>query len=133
MSTISPWRLCVAQMMAWTDRHFRWLLRQITRQARLYTEMVTAMAIAHGDPERLLAFSPCEHPIALQLGGSDPDLLAFAAKMGENYHYDEINLNVGCPSPRVSSGRFGACLMKEPSLVAECVQAMREVVAIPEI
>ncbi|OGT64775.1 MAG: tRNA dihydrouridine(20/20a) synthase DusA [Gammaproteobacteria bacterium RIFCSPHIGHO2_12_FULL_45_9] len=121
----------MAPMMEWTDRHFRWLLRQITQQARLYTEMVTAMAIRHGDVERLLAFSPCEHPIALQLGGSDPALLAFAARAGEAYHYDEINLNVGCPSPRVSSGRFGACLMKEPSLVAECVQAMREVVAIP--
>lgn len=124
-------RLCVAPMMAYTDRHCRYLLRLLSPRALLYTEMVTAQALAHGDVERLLACSPFEHPVALQLGGSDPELLARAARLGAEYGYDEINLNVGCPSERVQSGSFGACLMAEPRLVADCVTAMREAVHIP--
>jgi tRNA-dihydrouridine synthase A len=124
-------RLCVAPMMDYTDRHCRYLLRLLSPRALLYTEMVTAQALAHGDVERLLGFDPAEHPVALQLGGSDPALLARAARLGAGLGYDEINLNVGCPSDRVQSGRFGACLMAEPSLVAECVHAMREVVSVP--
>jgi tRNA-dihydrouridine synthase A len=118
-------------MMDYTDRHCRYLLRLLSPGALLYTEMVTAQALAHGDVERLLGFDPSEHPVALQLGGSDPALLASAARLGTARGYDEINLNVGCPSDRVQSGRFGACLMAEPALVAECVQAMREVVSVP--
>jgi tRNA-dihydrouridine synthase A len=124
-------RLCVAPMMDYTDRHCRYLLRLLSPRALLYTEMVTAQALAHGDVERLLGFDPSEHPVALQLGGSDPALLAQAALLGEQRGYDEINLNVGCPSDRVQSGRFGACLMAEPALVARCVRAMREAVQIP--
>ncbi len=124
-------RLCVAPMMDYTDRHCRYLLRLLSPRALLYTEMVTAQALAHGDVERLLGFSEAEHPVALQLGGSDPVLLARAAKLGEQRGYDEINLNVGCPSDRVQSGRFGACLMAEPWLVVDCMRAMREVVGIP--
>jgi tRNA-dihydrouridine synthase A len=124
-------RLCVAPMMDYTDRHCRYLLRLLSPRALLYTEMVTAQALAHGDAERLLGFSDAEHPVALQLGGSDPALLARAAKLGEQRGYDEINLNVGCPSERVQSGRFGACLMAEPWLVVDCMRAMREVVSIP--
>jgi len=124
-------RISVAPMMAYTDRHCRYLLRLLSPGALLYTEMVTAQALAHGDVERLLGFDPAEHPVALQLGGSDPELLARAARLGEQYGYDEVNLNVGCPSDRVQSGRFGACLMAEPCLVSECVQAMREAVGIP--
>jgi tRNA-dihydrouridine synthase A len=124
-------RLCVAPMMDYTDRHCRYLLRLLSPRALLYTEMVTAQALAHGDVERLLGFSDAEHPVALQLGGSDPALLARAAKLGEQRGYDEINLNVGCPSDRVQSGRFGACLMAEPALVATCMSAMREAVGIP--
>jgi tRNA-dihydrouridine synthase A len=115
-------------MMAYTDRHFRYLLRLISPSALLYTEMVTAQAVAHGRSERLLAFDPAEHPVALQLGGSDPRLLASAARAGAELGYDEINLNVGCPSERVRSGRFGACLMAEPELVADCLRAMIEAV-----
>jgi tRNA-dihydrouridine synthase A len=127
----SPHRFCVAPMMDWTDRHCRAFHRVLTRRARLYTEMVTSAAIVHGDRGRLLGFSPVEHPLALQLGGSDPRELALAARIGEEFGYDEINLNIGCPSDRVQSGRFGACLMKEPELVGDCVAAMRNAVAIP--
>jgi tRNA-dihydrouridine synthase A len=118
-------------MMDWTDRHCRFFHRLLTRRARLYTEMVTAEAILHGDRGRLLGFSGDEHPVALQLGGSDPARLAEAAAIGEGFGYDEINLNVGCPSDRVQEGRFGACLMAEPDLVARCVAAMRARVAVP--
>jgi tRNA-dihydrouridine synthase A len=118
-------------MMDYTDRHCRYLLRLLSPHALLYTEMVTAQALAHGDVERLLGFDPSEHPVALQLGGSDPQLLARAARLGEEHGYDEINLNVGCPSDRVQSGRFGACLMAEPELVADCMRAMIEAVRIP--
>jgi tRNA-dihydrouridine synthase A len=124
-------RLCVAPMMDFTDRHCRYLLRLLAPGALLYTEMVTAQALVHGDVERLLGFDPSEHPVALQLGGSDPALLARAALLGEQRGYDEVNLNVGCPSDRVQSGRFGACLMAEPALVAECVAAMRGAVRVP--
>jgi tRNA-dihydrouridine synthase A len=118
-------------MMDWTDRHCRVFHRFMTRRARLYTEMLTSGAILHGDRRRLLAFDTCEHPVALQLGGSDTRDLAAAAKIGEDFGYDEINLNVGCPSDRVREGRFGACLMAEPMLVADCVAAMKAAVAIP--
>ena len=118
-------------MMDWTDRHCRLFLRQISRHARLYTEMVTAPALIHGNVPRHLDFDSAEHPIALQLGGSDPAELAHAAKLGERWGYDEINLNCGCPSERVQSGSFGACLMAEPALVADCVKAMRDTVALP--
>lgn len=118
-------------MMAYTDRHFRYLLRLLSQHTVLYTEMVTAQAIIHGDKPYLLDFSPEEHPVALQLGGSDPALLAQAAKIGEKWGYDEINLNVGCPSERVQNGCFGAALMKEANLVTHCLQSMREVVDIP--
>lgn len=126
--TTSPWRLSVAPMMEWTDRHDRYFLRLISRHTRLYTEMVTAMALLHGDAGRLLGFDAAEHPLALQLGGSDPLALARAARLGADAGYDEINLNVGCPSDRVQEGRFGACLMAEPALVADCVAAMRAAV-----
>ena len=118
-------------MMDWTDRHCRMFHRLMTRRGRLYTEMLTSAAILHGDRRRLLAFDECERPVALQLGGSDPRGLAIAAKIGEDFGYDEINLNVGCPSDRVKEGRFGACLMAEPALVASCVAAMKAVVTIP--
>jgi tRNA-dihydrouridine synthase A len=121
----------VAPMMDWSDRHCRFFHRQMTRRALLYTEMVTAQAIRHGDRERLIGFDPREQPVALQIGGSDPKLLAEAARCGEDFGYREINLNVGCPSDRVQEGRFGACLMAEPNLVAEGVAAMRAAVAIP--
>ena len=124
-------RFCVAPMMDGTDRHCRYFHRQLTRHARLYTEMITADAALHGDRERLLGFDSGEHPVALQLGGSDPQKLAEAARIGEGFGYDEINLNVGCPSDRVQSGAFGACLMKTPLLVADCVAAMRAVVKAP--
>ncbi len=110
-----PAPLSVAPMMDWTDRHERFLLRQISRHVRLYTEMVTTGAIQHGDRTRLLVFNPAEHPVALQLGGSEPETLAECAKIGADFGYDEINLNVGCPSDRVQSGRFGACLMARTS------------------
>jgi tRNA-dihydrouridine synthase A len=119
-------------MMDYTDRHCRFLMRLLSRRTRLYTEMVTAAAIVRGnDPARFLAFHEAEQPLALQLGGSDPVQLATAARMAEDWGYDEINLNVGCPSDRVTSGRFGACLMAEPDLVATCVAAMRDAVKIP--
>jgi len=117
--------------MDWTDRHCRVFHRLMTRRARLYTEMLTTGAILHGDRRRLLGFDACEHPVALQLGGSDPRDLATAAKIGEDFGYDEINLNVGCPSDRVKDGRFGACLMAEPALVAACIEAMKRAVQIP--
>ena len=119
----------VAPMMDWTDRHCRYFHRLLAPNTLLYTEMVTAAAVVHGDRVRLLGFDPAEHPVALQLGGSDPAELAEAARIGVDLGYDEINLNVGCPSDRVQSGRFGACLMREPALVAECVSAMRDAVA----
>ncbi|MFZ2236123.1 MAG: tRNA dihydrouridine(20/20a) synthase DusA [Dokdonella sp.] len=122
---------CIAPMMDWTDRHCRHFHRLLNPRVRLYTEMVTAPALLHGDRERLLGFDPSEHPVALQLGGSDPAQLAAAARIGADFGYDEINLNIGCPSDRVQSGRFGACLMREPALVADCVAAMRATVTIP--
>ena len=124
-------RLSVAPMLDWTDRHCRYFLRLITRRTLLYTEMVTTSALIHGDRERHLGFDPAEHPLALQLGGSSPADLAACARMAEDRGYDEVNLNVGCPSDRVQNGRFGACLMAEPILVAECVAAMKEAVAVP--
>jgi tRNA-dihydrouridine synthase A len=124
-------RFCVAPMIDWTDRYCRYFHRQLTRHARLYTEMVVDDAILHGDRDRLLGFDPVEHPVALQIGGSEPDRLAAAARIGAAYGYDEINLNVGCPSDRVQSGRFGACLMREPDRVADAVAAMREAVTVP--
>ena len=125
------YRFSVAPMMDWTDRHCRVFHRLMTRQARLYTEMLTTGAILHGDRQRLLGFDPSEHPVALQLGGSDPRDLAAAARIGEDFGYDEININVGCPSDRVKDGRFGACLMAEPQLVAEGVAAMKRAVRVP--
>jgi tRNA-dihydrouridine synthase A len=121
----------VAPMIDWTDRHCRFFHRQLTRRALLYTEMVVADAVIHGPRDRLLGFDPAEHPVALQLGGSDPERLARAAAIGESFGYDEINLNVGCPSDRVQSGMFGACLMRTPELVADCVAAMKAAVGIP--
>ena len=111
-------------MMDWTDRHCRWFHRQLSNQTRLYTEMVVADAVIHGPRDRLLGFDEIEHPVALQIGGSDPDKLAQATEIGAGYGYDEVNLNVGCPSDRVQAGRFGACLMAEPELVADCFTAM---------
>jgi len=118
-------------MMAWTDRHFRYLLRLCSPDVRLFTEMVTAAALLHGPSERLLRFDPIEHPVVIQLGGSEPDDLAHAARLAEAAGYDEINLNVGCPSERVQRGSFGACLMREPGLVGELVSAMRGAVSVP--
>lgn len=126
-----PRRLCIAPMMDWTDRHCRYFLRLISRHAYLYTEMITAGAILHGDADRALRFHPGEHPVAVQLGGSDPRELAACARIAAEYGYDEVNLNVGCPSDRVLTGRFGACLMAEPALVAECVAAMSAAAALP--
>ncbi|MET4685073.1 tRNA dihydrouridine(20/20a) synthase DusA [Brevundimonas faecalis] len=131
MTQHPPHRLSVAPMMDWTDRNCRAFHRALSSRALLYTEMVTAPAVIHGDRERLLGFDGVEHPVALQLGGSDPVQLAEAAKIGEAYGYDEINLNVGCPSDRVQSGRFGACLMREPELVADCMAAIKEAVSLP--
>ena len=125
LADLASWRFCVAPMMDWTDRHCRYFHRLLAPHARLYTEMVTTGAVLHGDRERLLGFDPSEHPVALQLGGHEPLELAQAARIGADLGYDEINLNVGCPSDRVQSGRFGACLMREPALVAEGVAAMR--------
>ncbi|MEW6091769.1 MAG: tRNA dihydrouridine(20/20a) synthase DusA [Pseudomonadota bacterium] len=123
--------ISVAPMMDWTDRHDRFFLRLISRRALLYTEMVTTGAVLHGDRQRLLGFDASEHPVAVQLGGSEPAELAEAARIAADFGYDEVNLNVGCPSDRVQSGRFGACLMREPDLVARCVEAMRSAVTIP--
>ncbi|MBI1263570.1 MAG: tRNA dihydrouridine(20/20a) synthase DusA [Alphaproteobacteria bacterium] len=132
MSTLSlSRRFCVAPMMDWTDRHCRAFHRVLTRRALLYTEMAVDQAVLHGDAPRLIGFDPAEQPVAIQLGGSDPELLARAARIAQGFGYIEINLNVGCPSDRVQSGRFGACLMREPELVRECLQAMREAVSVP--
>src|SRR6516162_3896560 len=125
------YRFCIAPMMDWTDRHCRVFHRVLTRRALLYTEMLTTGAVIFGDRARLLGFDASEHPLALQLGGSNPRELAMAAEIGEAFGYDEINLNVGCPSDRVKDGRFGACLMAEPDLVASCVAAMKRTVKIP--
>lgn len=127
----SPWRLSVAPMMDWTDRHCRYFHRLLSRHALLYTEMVTTGALIHGDVARHLRFNAEEHPVALQLGGSEPADLAHCARLGEQWGYDEINLNCGCPSERVQRGAFGACLMAEPQLVADCVKAMVDVVGVP--
>ena len=127
----NPWRLCVAPMMDWTDRHCRHFHRLLTKRARLYTEMVTTGALLHGDVARHLDFDPNEQPVALQLGGSEPADLAACARLGERWGYAEIDLNCGCPSERVQRGAFGACLMAEPRLVADCVAAMRAAVSIP--
>ena len=131
MSNYKDLRLAIAPMMDWTDRHCRFLHRQLSTRALLYTEMIVADAAIHGDRQRLLGFDQAEHPVALQLGGSDPAKLAEAARIGESFGYDEINLNCGCPSDRVQSGTFGACLMKTPVLVADCVAAMKRVVRVP--
>ena len=130
MDTEHTWagRVSCAPMMDWTDRHCRYFHRLLTKRARLYTEMITAPALAHGDVPRHLDFDAAEHPVALQLGGSDPRQLAHAATLGERWGYAEINLNCGCPSERVQTGSFGACLMAEPATVAECVAAMRDAV-----
>lgn len=127
---LPPRRVSVAPMLDWTDRHCRMFHRQITRHTWLYTEMVTTGALIHGDTERHLNFNDEEHPVALQLGGSEPEDLAQCAKLGERRGYNEINLNCGCPSERVQKGAFGACLMGEPTLVADCVKAMRDAVSI---
>ncbi len=124
-------RLCTAPMMDWSDRHCRYFFRLLAPHALLYSEMVTTGALLHGDAERHLRFHPAEHPIALQLGGSEPEELARCARLAQAWGYDEINLNCGCPSERVQRGAFGACLMAEPGLVAECVQAMREAAGLP--
>ncbi len=124
-------KLSIAPMLDWTDRHYRYFVRLITRHTLLYSEMVTTGALIHGDRKRFLQFNPAEHPIALQLGGSDPGALAECACMAQEWGYDEVNLNVGCPSDRVQSGRFGACLMLEPDLVAECISTMQAAVSIP--
>jgi tRNA-dihydrouridine synthase A len=124
-------RFCVAPMMDWTDRHCRYWLRLIFPEALLYTEMITTDALLYGDRGRLLAYDPAEHPVAVQLGGSDPSSMASCARMAEDWGYDEVNINVGCPSDRVQSGSFGACLMAEPERVAACVDAMRAAVNIP--
>ena len=129
--TESSLKLSVAPMMEWTDRHYRYLVRLMTRHTRLYTEMVTTGALVHGDRERFLKHHPAEHPLALQLGGSDPQAMQKSAYWGEQAGYDEININVGCPSDRVQSGRFGVCLMREPKQVAHCVEAMRSTCSIP--
>jgi tRNA-dihydrouridine synthase A len=131
MSQFQDHRLSIAPMMDWTDRHCRSLHRMLTRRARLYTEMLTVGAVLRGDRGRLLAFSPAEHPVALQLGGADPRGLAEAARIGEELGFDEINLNVGCPSDRVQGGAFGACLMRQPALVADCMAAIGAAVRIP--
>jgi len=124
-------RFSIAPMMDWTNRHCRFFHRLLTRKALIYTEMLTTGAVLNGDRQRLLGFDPFEHPVALQLGGSEPAALAASARIGEDFGYDEINLNVGCPSDRVQEGRFGACLMAEPALVADCVAAMKAAVKIP--
>ena len=126
MNTLPKRTLSVAPMLDWTDRHYRYMARQITRHTWLYTEMVNAGAIVFGDPDRFLARNECENPVALQLGGSEPNLLAQAARKAAEYGYDEINLNCGCPSPRVQKGAFGACLMLDTPLVADCLNAMQD-------
>ncbi len=131
MYAYNPWRFCIAPMLDWTDTHYRVLARLMTRHARLYSEMVTTGALLHGDVPRHLAFDASEHPVALQLGGSDPAALAASARIGQDFGYDEINLNVGCPSDRVQNGQFGACLMATPERVAESVAAMVASVSVP--
>ncbi|MFL5083418.1 MAG: tRNA dihydrouridine(20/20a) synthase DusA [Xanthobacteraceae bacterium] len=128
---MKPHRFCVAPMMDWTDRHCRFFHRLLTRRALIYTEMVTTGAVLHGDRARLIGFDPFEHPVAIQLGGCDPRALAACARIAEDFGYDEVNLNVGCPSDRVQEGRFGACLMAEPELVGDCVAAMKAAVRVP--
>lgn len=132
-SVLNPadWRFCVAPMMGWTDRHYRYFARLLSQRSRLYTEMLVAAALIHGDPARLLRHHPAEAPVALQLGGCDPQALAIAAAIGERAGFCEINLNVGCPSDRVQAGRFGACLIAEPALVADCIAAMVAAVNVP--
>src|SRR5690606_30863400 len=125
------WELCVAPMIDVTDRHCRYFHRLLAPRVRLYTEMITTGALIHGDVARHLDFDPSEHPVALQLGGSEPRDLAHAARLGAQWGYDEINLNCGCPSERVQKGAFGACLMAEPALVADCIKAMQDAVSIP--
>lgn len=124
-------RFCIAPMMDWSDHHCRYFWRLLTRQALLYTEMVTTGALIHGDRDRFLHFNPQEQPVALQLGGSDPGDLARCARWAQEWGYREVNLNCGCPSDRVQSGMFGACLMARPTLVADCVQAMRDACELP--
>jgi tRNA-dihydrouridine synthase A len=124
-------KFAIAPMMEWTDRHCRFFHRLLTRRALLYTEMITTGAVIHGDRARLLAYDPAERPLALQLGGCDPAVLAQCARIAEDFGYDEINLNIGCPSERVQEGRFGACLMREPALIGDCVAAMKAAVKIP--
>jgi tRNA-dihydrouridine synthase A len=131
MQQFQDHRLCIAPMMDWTDRHCRAFHRVLTKRARLYTEMLTTGAVLHGERGRLLAFSPQEHPLALQLGGADPAALGACARIAEDLGFDEVNLNVGCPSERVQGGDFGACLMREPDLVARCMAAMLAVVRVP--
>jgi len=128
---LNPWRMSVAPMMEWTDRHCRYFHRLLSRHALLYTEMVTTGALLHGDVPRHLRFNAEEHPVALQLGGSEPADLVHCARLGQDWGYDEVNINCGCPSERVQRGAFGACLMHEASLVAECVKAMVDVVDVP--
>ena len=130
-SNLSRFRFCVAPMMEWTDRHCRFFHRLLTRRALIYTEMITTGAVIHGDRARLLGYDPAEHPVALQLGGSEPQKLAECAGIAADLGYDEVNLNVGCPSDRVQEGRFGACLMAEPALVGDCVAAMKAKVKVP--
>jgi tRNA-dihydrouridine synthase A len=131
MSNIRDRRFAIAPMMDWTDRHCRFFHRLLTRRALIYTEMVTTGAVLHGDRARLIGFDPFEHPVAIQLGGCDPHALAACACIAEDFGYDEVNLNVGCPSDRVQEGRFGACLMAEPDLVGDCVAAMKAKVRLP--
>ena len=129
--TFSADRLSVAPMMDWTDRHFRYFIRRFSRRIQLYSEMITAQAVVFGDAEKLLSYNEDEHPLVLQLGGADPELLAKACQIAKVFHYDEINLNAGCPSERVSSGCFGASLRKDPRLIADCLNAMKENSAVP--
>ena len=130
-SASDHWRLCVAPMIDVTDRHCRYFHRLLAPRARLYTEMITTGALLHGDAQRHLDFNQQEHPVALQLGGSEPETLVASAKLGAQWGYDEINLNCGCPSERVQKGAFGACLMAEPTLVADCIKAMQDAVSVP--
>ncbi len=131
MTSKASHAICVAPMMDWSDRHFRFFMRQINSRAFLYTEMITTGALIHGDVERHLAFDPAEHPVGVQLGGCDPEELMICARKAEAYGYDEINLNIGCPSERVQKGAFGACLMAEPELVSRCVRKIKEEVKLP--
>ncbi|MCD8338834.1 MAG: tRNA dihydrouridine(20/20a) synthase DusA [Burkholderiales bacterium] len=131
MEKFNPWRFCIAPMLDWTDRHCRYFHRTLSTKARVYTEMVSTGALRYGDQARHLDFSEAEHPIAIQLGGSDPQELAFCAKLAEKWGYDEVNLNCGCPSPKVQKGAFGAWLMSEPKLTADCAKAMMDACSLP--